>query len=538
MRRSIAALSVALPLSTAAAADFVLSDYPVATPDTGSTNKFYGIQTYRNAASSTNVSVGQGAVHFSAKLASDGNEGYTANVGLLHPITPDWAETDLTGLTSIEFDYKIDAAITDAFVVSLGSGAYDSAIAKAGTVYENALGGTYLTPTTTWRTAKVLVSDLATPSWWAVPEGYPSLDSVLKRVKNLQFTPKSTYLLAGSQGGKACSGKCVGPSMTSISMDLRNVRLVALGAEQGWTPGGGGWISGLGCEVGTPSLAFDSFTQGKTTNLVGGYWYAYSDYDSTGISTDKAKGSSVATMTVTAGDLANSGYLTLEGKLDKRVGGVWHDYAGWVGVGTQLRASGEVVLGGETALGFLVGLARDGREVKSLKVKAKQIGVPDTATHSVSLPVSGFRNAPRQACLRMSDFVQPSYVLAAQRTPLDPSKVTEFRWEAQIADQRYDQIVKDTFGFVLSDVRLYHATSGIRSRSVPLRAPLVQAVPGGLALQGWQGYAEVSILSPDGRSLGRFQAGPRLQLDLPRGTWILAAEGPRGRTQQAFVVPR
>lgn len=99
----------AIALSAVGAhADWVLNTYPVAAADSVETNALYGVQSFQNKSSSvtTKVTAGTpGSISLVAtKVASDGTEGYTANIGMLHPLTPDWGVYDLTGLTGVSFE--------------------------------------------------------------------------------------------------------------------------------------------------------------------------------------------------------------------------------------------------------------------------------------------------------------------------------------------------------------------------------------------------------------------------------------------------
>ena len=155
-------LAVLAACASSATANWNLSAYATPTTDPVMTDSMYGIQTYSNKASTVAVTVPGGYVSFVAsKIASElvgtaGGRGYTANVGVLHPLTPDWTEYDLTGLTGVSFEYQNTTKITEVLAVSFGSGAYSKQIADAGTVFEAVLSsGTQLAATTgnVWKKA-------------------------------------------------------------------------------------------------------------------------------------------------------------------------------------------------------------------------------------------------------------------------------------------------------------------------------------------------------------------------------------------------
>lgn len=85
-------------LSFGSGGNWVLSDYAIAASDSLSMAQTYGIQTFKNPASTVSVTAGGGSIVFKAKYGSDGTEGYTANVGLLHALTPSWEEIDISSL--------------------------------------------------------------------------------------------------------------------------------------------------------------------------------------------------------------------------------------------------------------------------------------------------------------------------------------------------------------------------------------------------------------------------------------------------------
>lgn len=203
-----------------------LSTYAQIASDSATARLLYGVSSFANIASSATAIVPGGYVSLVAsRVASNGTEGYSANVGLQVPLTVDWASHDLTGLATITFEYRNSDKITDAFGIQLLSDVYDPADVAAGTIYEaNLSGAAMLSPSTAWKTATIDVLDLATPAWWTAPEYFPTVDDVLKSVKGLVFVPRTLYSASGTQNGFACS-KCVSPTMTKQVLDIRNITL-------------------------------------------------------------------------------------------------------------------------------------------------------------------------------------------------------------------------------------------------------------------------------------------------------------------------
>ncbi|MEK7394074.1 MAG: hypothetical protein AAB214_16060, partial [Fibrobacterota bacterium] len=203
-----------------------LNSYSQIASDSATARLLYGVSAFANRASSVSATVPGGYVSMDAsKIASDSTEGYTANLGLIVPLTIDGASHDLTGLSTITFEYRNSDKITDYFGVQLLSNAYDPSLVTAGTIYEATLSGAImLAPSTAWKTATIDLLDFATPTWWTAPADFPSIDDVLKSVNGIVFAPRTLYSASGTQGGYACT-KCVTPTMTKQVLDIRNITL-------------------------------------------------------------------------------------------------------------------------------------------------------------------------------------------------------------------------------------------------------------------------------------------------------------------------
>ncbi|MEN9306346.1 MAG: hypothetical protein RL173_278 [Fibrobacterota bacterium] len=529
-------LAVLAACASSATANWNLSDYATPTTDPVMTDSIYGIQTYSNNASTVAVTVPGGYVSFVAsKIASEpvgtaGGRGYTANVGVLHPLAPDWTEYDLTGLTGVSFEYQNTTKITEVLAVSFGSGAYSKEIADAGTVFEAVLSsGTQLAATTgnVWKKAEISSIDFTTPSWWTAPPDFPSLDSVLKRVKNIQFAPKTLYTDTGSQNGKVCT-KCVTPTMTSQTLNIRNVTLMGIeppGTSTVWNVN----PSGIGCLDQTKKFVLDDFVNGSATNTLGGDWFTYSDFDTSGTSTDPAKGASLVSDTIVKGLDPAGSYMQLNAQLRKKSGATYHKYAGWADIGTNFANGASMDATGMTAIGFNIqtmGINLD--RVMSIDFKVKTRDVPDTAVHFISLPASAIAaasSAGRFACIRPDMLRQASWVTTP--TGFDLGKITQLSWEVKILDNKNATIDTATANFLISEVALYGITEpsvGIYSRRV---APGLAAhyANGGLDLKGFEGIPQVEILALDGRTVASFAPTSRIKLAVPRGTYLLKVKG-------------
>ena len=536
--------SLVILACSSANADWVLSTYPTAAADSAQANAIYGIQSVANKSSSVTTKVVAGTPGYVSlvadKIASDGTEGYSANVGLLHPLTPDWKEYDLTGLTGVSFEYQNTSKITEVLSVSFGSGSYPEAIAKAGTVYEAVLSSaTQLAAGTTWKKGEVAILDFETPTWWTAPANFPTRDSVLKRVKHLQFALKTLYTDSGSQNGKACA-KCVTPTMSSQTLNIRNVVLLGGGIVPPFRPKD----DGRGCVDATLSLPFSNFAEESPKSVVGGPFFAFSDFDSTGVSTEESKGSTIVSDTIVAGANEEASQLEVRAKLNKKIGDTYHKYSGWVGLGTNFGRAGNYGIGtGITGFGFAIGsLGINVERVSTIDFKVKMIGVSDTAVHFVSLPVADINEAGgagKMACIRPSDLKQASYVAPAHQIAFNPAKIEQISWEAKITDNKQSSIDTATANFFVSEITLYGIDfmgigpiQGVNSRNH--NKTFAAYSNGVLSLSGFSGVSAFDVTTLDGKVVASFASAPRVSLALPRGTYLLTAKN--GSLSQKFAV--
>ncbi|MBK9577756.1 MAG: hypothetical protein IPK50_07530 [Fibrobacterota bacterium] len=535
-------LAVSSVFAMSAHADWLLSDYATAATDSLTMANTYGIQTFKNKASTATITAGSGTLVFKATYASEATEGHTANVGILHPITPDWAETDLTGITGVSFEYKNSAAITDALAFSFGSGAYTEALAKAGTVYENAISGkAALAAHSSWTPATLDILDFAPPKWWTPTADFPATFApVLKRVKNVQFAPKTLYKAEGTQNGKLCTS-CVGPDMTAITLELRNITLKGISDKPVWPNS-----TSNGCEPAAPFTVLDDFVDGDKISKFGGYWYTFTDSgsaDQPKDMTDLAKGSSTADLTITKGDVGGPGYATLTAKLDKRLGGAWHNYAGWASIGVGLLGKGKdstlPEMAALTGISFVIKGMSIGSTVKSIDFKASMVGVSDTAIHLAKLAVADISvENGKTACIRPEDLRQASYVAAGHKVAFDPAKMTKMAWEAKITDQKSNLIDTATAQFLISDVKFHGLTASVRNHQSRRAGFTVRAGEGVLNLSGIQGIQSFEVRSLDGKTITSFAPTSQVALSLPRGSYFLVGRNALGMEVRSFTVVR
>lgn len=548
-----------LALAATSQADWAISDFAYPTNDSTETATLYGAQPFMNSASKGVVTVPApgGYISFNAStIASDPStapkgSAYSANVGLMVPLMSDWSIHDLTGLTSINFEFRNSDLITGegGLEVSFGSTSIDSSRADSGQTYIYAYTDA-LTAGTEWKSVSIDPTLLLTPGWWETdkPADFPTLDSLLKKVKNIQFAPKTAYTSSTNgvqikQGGvsRKCGAKelCVVPDMTKQTLDVRNI--VLKGVEKWPMPNPGK----VGCS-GTPLLVddfADGNTQGANTGL--GYWYSYSDSAEVP-DTTKAKGSSSAEMEIVAPDAGNSGYVMLNAKLRKKIGTAWQDYAGWGAVGIDFRGKDTADLSAVTGIEFQVGPVpgHNGKNVETVTFKLAQSGVADADAFYAEIPYDKLGSG-KSVCLRPEDIKQPTYV--KNKVPLNLKKISRLSWEAKITDNKNPLIDTATAGFFLTDVKLYGTNKLCLEKANKCFDPMgVSSRPsinfgfnyknGALNLSGFNKVDGFEIVSLDGSKLSSFAPVASKKLDLARGTYFLVAKSGSLTTARQFVV--
>lgn len=552
--------SAILALAAASQAQsWLLSEYKKVTTDSLETATFHGAQPFLNQASKGVVTVPEvGYIRFNAStIASDPatapkGSGYSANVGLLQPLTTDWAEHDLTGFTGLSFEFRNSDEITDILEFAFGSSSYNPANADSGQVYSVPYSDD-LTVGTDWKKVTITKADFATPSWWKKPATFPKFDSVLKRVKNVQIAPKTTYSTTGAgvqikEGGVStpCTG-CTGPTMTKQTLEVRNIILE--GVEK-WPA-----INPLdsGC-ADAKVMVIDDFADGNTTpkHKAGSFWYSYTDTGKA--DTTKAKGSSTATQeiadAVTVG--ATSGLYTLTAKLNKTsLDGKWQDYAGWAAAGMNWRGDDTADLSTIKAFQFKlgdIGVTNYDR-VETVIFKIGIAGIKDANVYQVNIPAASLGQSGKSICVRPKDLKQPSYLTTAERSPMDLTKVTKLSWELKITNNNDPAIDTATAGVWLTDVKVYGMdkiclnnsgdcyvkVDGSARPSINFSSSYKN---GTLSLSGYKNVDAFEVVALDGSKVLTFAPVASQKLDLSRGTYFLVAKRGSISTAQQFVVTR
>lgn len=519
----LAALAIGCAVGASSAADWLLSQYLTPAVDSATVNKVYGIQSYGNPESITSVSVPDDTAHFlrlTAQFASSGTEGYSANLGILHPLNKSWSAVNISATDTIQLEYRYNKKPGGGIEILLASKLYPQFCSDSGFMYLFAPKTTTIAPANTWRTLKIPVSSFAPPKWWLdrrggqPPAGYPSLEDVLRNLEAIQFAPKTTYSGAGTQLGVPCN-YCVGPNLTDIQFDIRNVTLIGY---EDVLPN----PNRIGC-LEKPVAVIDSAID-DNVNELGGYWFAYSDTSTSAAkAADSARGTSSATM------FLSPAQATLFAGLHKKTGDAtfdWRPYAGWAAIGMNFEDSVSTQFAGMTGISFDLKNLLIGPNVKGINFKVAIPGIHEAKTHYVYLPAGKLNDGP--VCIRPSDLKQPSWVTGA--VPFKSDSILQLAWEAKITDQGDVTIANDTAILILSNIVIHHDTGIVKTSERTVRRPLGARYANGiLSVRPQAGYENISVVSPAGRTVARILPGTRsVAVKLERGTWFVVARNAKG----------
>ena len=511
-------------------ADFIPTVFNVLAPDSSEVRRLYGATTFANAASRTDVRVlEKGVLRFVAdSIRSEGTQGYSANVGLIFPVRRDWSEMNLTGTTHLSFDLRLSSKPTEGVGVSLSSPVYGK-YNDEGKTHGYLIAPSALPAANVWKTITIPLEDLQHPGWWTPEPDFPVIDSVLKMVKAIQFSPKTLYSDAGIQNGEVCT-KCVGPTTTKIVMEARNIKIVGTGGPGLPNP------SNIGCETSDGRL-LENFIDGDATNLAGGSWYAFSDTSSLPAKAgDSARGTSLVATSITAGDAVSGelGFVKFSAGLHKSVPGsfAWRPYAGWAAISTDFGEGLDLTARGLTGISFQLRLLRPGTHVEGIQFKAHLRGTPDEVAHSVLIPnrqiTPDDESFSTRVCVRPEDLSQPSW--ATNKIPFLASGLHRLTWEAKIQDQIDPSIASDSLEFQLSEIRLHGDTGSVAVRRAIARTSFSATYASGrLTVRLPSGHQDVSVVSPAGRTVFQHRGDVKaIPVALERGTWLVITRGPAG----------
>lgn len=555
MRKLALTIATGALLASGVHADWVLGTYPTPTNDSAVVKTLYGPVTFANTASKVNVTVpAKGELKLTGTFTDSSAGTYTANLGLIHPLTKSWEIRSIAGLTKITFEIKLDALPTEGVGVSFSSREYGKdangvSFNDQGKTYAYLLGETDLPAVNTWGTVEIAVGDFTLPTWWAVkdrPATFPALAKILTAVEAIQISPKTVYTKDGR-----------GPTTGTVNMSIRNLTLVGVDPRALVNP------TKIGCTDGV-SQTLDAFVDGDATNELGGYWYAYSDTNSAK-PLDSATGSSTATMLTAEGDaeFEQPGLLTFTAGLKKTVAGspfLYRPYSGWASVGTGFEADGDLEGTMLTGIEFSIKALKIGENVEGVNFKVTIPGVADAVTHFVTIPKRQFTQSTgnldyaTSICVRPDvDLKQPSWIKPGDATPFSGDRISKFAWEAKIADEGNPEIASDTAAFTLTSVKLHGMTE---FATLPCVGPACPTPPDGvskraqgksafraiysngvLSVDGPAGYNTLSVIAPSGKVLSSFDAkiGAK-SIKLDRGTYFVVARGEAGKTLSRKIV--
>ena len=542
MRKLALTIATGALLASGVHADWVLGTYPTPTTDSAKVKSLYGPVTFSNSASRVGLTVpAAGELRFTANFADQPTGSYTANVGVIHPLTKSWEIRSIAGVTAVKFDIKLDVKPSEGVGVSFSSKGYGldevgNNANDAGKTYGVLLTGTSLPAVNTWGTVTIDIGDFAVPEWWQddVPAGYPTIDSILKIVEAVQISPKTTYSGTGANAGRT-------PKTTAVTMSIRNLTLVGVDPRALINPNKEGCTDGV-------FATLEDFADGDNVNALGGYWYAYSDTNSAK-PLDSATGSSNASLVITEGDLAleDPGFATFSAGLHKTVAGssfAYRPYAGWASVGTGFEGDGDLEASMLTGIEFALKASNIGPNVEVVNFKVTIPGVEDAVTHFAAIPkrqfTAGNPDYATSICVRPEDLKQPSWIKPADATPFTADKITKLAWEAKIADEGNPAIASDTAVFTLTSIKLHGMTEfpiGVSKRAQAKSAFRAIYANGMLSVAGLSGYNTLSIVAPSGKVLSSFDAKvANKQVKLDRGTYFLVARGEAGKTLSRKIV--
>lgn len=510
----------ALALGASAHADWQLSDYATVALDSADVKTHYGVWTYSNPSSRAVATVPvAGSLKIDASFGSDGTQGYSAQLGVLHPMRPEWAAVDVSTLSTIEFDIKTSVKPTDGWEIALGSQVYPPELLNA----EIELQTPFQVPVANaWVHVVVFPEEFTYPTWFCDEITKPcpavTVQDVLAELRNLRIAPRTKYSSSGSLSGAPCFA-CVGPTTPPISFELRNI--VLTGVDAALPP-----ADLSGCNESAPSLVVDP-ADADANNRLGVSWSAYSDtslanYDPY----DTRRGSSLAAV-----DFGTPGTALLTASLNKQVPGSWgyaNADAGWGGLRAEIQGGRIQDLSGFRNIAFTVQASAWDMNTE-LVFKVLTHGIPDAQAHEVVLPLDYLMG--EKVCVGLDDLHQPSN--AYGQFDLEPSIIRGFAWETRIGSYsgRYTNSAFDQFR--IGDISLWGVRAQGGKGKPAATNPTLRAryFKGRLRVDAPQGYAALDILTAQGRQAGSIVLdGKPARVELEPGLYSLVAHNGAGKS--------
>jgi hypothetical protein len=566
-----------LPITIPTVAADVSTTYGV-TLDSTSANaaqikKLCGATFYKGVASSaslTETTLGELALKYALVYsAQDGNGKYGTSIGFLVPITAAWDIKDLSKATSIDYEIKAaSAGVTAHLLIGAKDGVYPATMAA-----ENAslASGPTDPLTTSYTKVSVAAATLTTPTWMTsvegaavgwIADGVTYTIGTAPYVKNLNIQPilDPAWNAGTSFKSTAAALVCINNTLTIRNIVIKGVDL---------------YPPILSTCAGT-SVLLDDFTspvgrKAADPNLLGGYWYAFTDTSSVVKANDTAVGSS--TITLPAGakkwlpTLNTAAVVTAT--LEKNVGTVFHKYAGWADIGTDLPggnpdgsldlqglASGNALTGisfdlyaGASLASVVTGAAFDTTTILKVIFKVGRSSVADEGQFQANIPIHQATTGTQGLCVLTTDLSQPGWY--TKPVAWSAEDLTKLSWEIKIEDQASSAIHTSTPStFAVTNVKLYGVAAtdfdvtgikGIRSSNKALKVTYGSGLVLSYAVAGTS--AQVDVIRLDGTRVASFkEAASAKNLSLPvsltHGNYLVTVRGSNSRLVSSLAVAR
>lgn len=527
-KSALAAALVALGV-TLAQADISIpvgaSDFATAASDAAGVKTLYGTSAFPNAdegsygADAVNLTAEANALKLSVDFAAieEPDNDYSANTGIIQPITPNWDVKDLTGLTSISFDVRITSGKLKQFKVGLNSDAYSKSELNAGTtLIAQSLSDGIVAPTkkmtfslssTSWQTITLTKENFGYSKWNGSNPAV-NWEQAIKKLKAIQFSPETDYTSSG-----------IGATGGTVTMEVKNIVLKGVDAIP--------LVKGVGC-TGTPFTLADASVDASKKNMQGGYWYGFTDTSSVQKDNDSAVGDSRWAPEEEGLQFDETGFH-FSANLNKTVAGTYHKYAGWAAIGTGFKLDGEdayVPLPNFKAAEFTITGATLSPLVDGINFKVELNGVTVDATHQVMIP-SRQLTGTAKICVDAESLAQPGW--HEGNIDFDPSiGVGKFSWEVKIADQGNSSITSAPGQkFTVDKVKLYGVTEeeALTVNSLKRSAFAASYLNGQIKVAGLDGFKTVDVVTLSGAKVASFAPNTVANVKLNRGTYLLVARG-------------
>jgi len=537
---SLAGVALVASAALAGTGDtLVLGTFDTPAADSVAVKTLYSASSFSNTASKRSLAVSAGALTLTTTLAMEGSALYSANAGILVPLNNLWAPMDIREATAISFRiwgnqaYKVNFA--------LGSDIYPNS--NDGVVKVKGLSVTTSPTLTTvvlapvpeieyldWMIDEVKYPGGTDPVYITDPTDpdYASELNVATGVKQVQFNIDPTW---------GTGGKSVSKPTGSTTLSVDDIKVIGLSPYP--------IVNGISCsKPGTPKYVFSDMTGASgDQNMLGGYWYAFSDTGAAG----PAKGASKVVLPGVSKKWHVDTTLmaaTLVADLHKTVAGTYNKYSGFADIGTGMPDDGFVDLGTLEGFGFQLAIAPgatlDAAKLGGVHFKVQKASVGDSVTHEVVIPARQFNmDGGAYICVDNENLKMPAWFAKLTGTetpnpafvPFTPEDVTKLGWELKIIDQSGKDSVALNQGIMVGPVTFYGISDvGVHTRAVRASAFSATYANSILSVKGLEGYKTVDVLSLSGARVASFKVGSVSKIRLDRGAYMLVARGEGKKT--------